>query len=59
MLKKKIVNNGIYEKFWISNVYFLEKRSMIFQKSLIKSLIHKIKKHKNFQNILTRIDRRN
>jgi len=21
MLKKQIVNNGIYEEFWISNVY--------------------------------------
>jgi len=29
-------------------LYFLEKYSMIFQSSLIKSLIHKIKKHKNF-----------
>jgi len=26
-------------------LYFLEKYSMIFQNSLIKSLIHKIKKH--------------
>jgi len=31
---------------------------MIFQKSLIKSLIHRIKKHKNFQNFLTSTDRR-
>jgi len=31
MLKKQVVNNGIYEEFWISNVYiFLEKCSMIF-----------------------------
>jgi len=31
MLKKEIVNDGIYEQFWISNVYiFLEKYSMIF-----------------------------
>jgi len=29
-------------------LYFVEKHSMIFQNSLIKSLIHKIKKHKNF-----------
>jgi len=29
-------------------LYFLEKYSMIFQNSLIKSLIHKIKKYKNF-----------
>ena len=41
--KKQIVNDGIYEEFWISNVYFSEKYSMIFQNSLIKSLIHKIK----------------
>jgi len=27
---------------------FFEKYSMIFQNSLIKSLIHKIKLHKNF-----------
>jgi len=31
----------------------------VFQKSLIKSLIHKIKKHKNFHNFLTCTDRRN
>jgi len=31
MLKKQIVNNRIYEEFWISNVYIsLEKCSMIF-----------------------------
>jgi len=29
-------------------VYLLEKYFMIFQNSLIKSLIHKIKKYKNF-----------
>jgi len=29
-------------------LYFLENYSMIFQNSLIKSLIHKITKHKNF-----------
>jgi len=29
--KKQIVKEGIYEEFWISNVYiFLEKYSMIF-----------------------------
>jgi len=33
--------------------YVLGKRSMIFQKSLTKSLIHKIKEYKNFQNFLT------
>jgi len=32
---------------------------MIFQKSVIKSLIHKIKEHKNFQNFFTSTDRRN
>jgi len=31
MLKKQIINDGIYEDFWISNVYiFVEKCSMIF-----------------------------
>jgi len=38
---------------------FFRKTSMIFQKSLIKSLIHKIKKHKNFQKFLKSADRRN
>jgi len=29
MLKKQIINDGIYEDFWISNVYiFVEKCSM-------------------------------
>jgi len=28
-------------------LYFIEKYSMIFQKFLIKSLVHKINKHKN------------
>jgi len=32
---------------------------MIFQKSLIKSLINKIKNDKNFQNFLTSTGRRN
>jgi len=45
-IKKPIVNDGIYEEFWISNVYFFKKHSMILQNSLIKSLIHKIKKIK-------------
>jgi len=40
-------------------LYFLEKHSMIFQNSLIKSLIHKMKKHQNFYNFLTSTDRRN
>jgi len=49
MKKKQIVNDEIYEEFWISNVYiFFQKYSLILQNSLIKSLIHKIKKHKNF-----------
>jgi len=31
ILKKQIVNDEIYEEFWISNVYiFLEKCSMFF-----------------------------
>jgi len=34
-------------------LYFFEKHSMIFQNSFIKSLIHKIEKHKNFENFLT------
>jgi len=38
---------------------FFRKCSMIFQISLIKFLIHKIKEHKNFQNFLTSTDRRN
>jgi len=39
------------------SILFSEKYSMIFQNSLIKSLIHKIKHHKNFHNFLTSIDR--
>jgi len=39
--------------------YILEKRSMIFQKFLTKSLMYKIKEHKNFQNFLTTTERRN
>jgi len=47
-IKKQIVNDGIYEEFFISKgLYFFEKYFMIFQNSLIKSLIHKIKNHKN------------
>jgi len=38
---------------------FLEKCSMIFPKSLTKSLIRKIKVQKNFQNLLTSTDRQN
>jgi len=45
----------INSKRWIlwrildfKSLYFLEQYSMIFQNSWIKSLIHKIKKHKNF-----------
>jgi len=42
--EKKIVNDKIYEEFWIFKcLYFLEKYSMIFQNSLIKSVIHKLK----------------
>ena len=40
-------------------LYFLEKRSMIFQKSLTKYLINKIKEPKNFQNFLITTYRRN
>jgi len=51
---KQIVNDRIYEEFRNLNVYiFLEKYSMCFQNSLIKSLIHK------FLNLLTSTDRRN
>jgi len=45
--------------FYFKCLYFLEKYSMIFQNSLIKSLINKIKKHKNFYNFLTGTDTRN
>jgi len=58
--KKQIANDGIYEEFWIQNVYiFLEKYSMIFFYSLIKYLFHKIKENKNLQNFITSTDRRN
>jgi len=40
-------------------LYCLEKFFLIFQNSLIKSLIHKIKKHKNIQNFFTSTDRGN
>jgi len=59
---KKKTNSKQWNIWWILDfkcLYFLEKCSMIFKKSLIKSLIHKIKTHKNFQNFLTSIDRRN
>jgi len=40
--KKQIVNNGIFEEFWIFKcLYISEKYSMIFQNSLIKSLIER------------------
>jgi len=52
-----MLNNAIYEEFWFSNIYIsLEKYLTIFQNSLIKSLIYKIKRHKSFQNFLTNID---
>jgi len=47
--KKQVVNDGIYEELDFKYLYFLEKYSLIFQNSMLKSLIHKIKKHKNFQ----------
>jgi len=35
MLKKKqIVNNGIYEEFWISNVYIFYKNVPLFSQNL-------------------------
>jgi len=55
--------NSKYFNLWIildlKCLYFLEKCSMIFQKSLLKSINHKIKNHKNFRNLLTNTDRRN
>jgi len=53
--KKQIVSNGIFDEFWISNIYFLEKRSMIFQKYLTKSLIHKIKKNIKISRIFWQV----
>jgi len=50
---------NLWRIFYFKCLYFLEKYSMIFQNSLIKSLIHKIKKHKNSYNFLTSTDRRN
>jgi len=46
-IKKQIVKDGIYEEFLdFKCLYFFKKHSMIFQNSLIKSLIHKIRKIK-------------
>jgi len=49
MLKK---TNSKWGNLWrildFKCLYFLEKYSIIFQHSLVKSLIHKIKKDKNF-----------
>jgi len=48
---KKKSNNKLWNLWKILDfkcLYFLEKHSMIFQNSLIKSVIHKIQKHKNF-----------
>jgi len=39
---------NLWRIFDFKCLYLLEKYSMIFQNSFIKSLIHKIKKHKNF-----------
>jgi len=54
MLKNNNNNNNKWWNLWrildFKYIYFLEKYSMIFQNSLLKSLIYKIKKHKNFQN---------
>jgi len=47
------------KNFGFKCLYILEKYSMIFQDYLIKSLIHEIKKHKNFYNFLSCTDRRN
>jgi len=41
---------NLWENLDFKCLYFSEKYAMIFQNSLIKSLIHKLKKHKNFNN---------
>jgi len=38
---------------------FFQKKSILLQNCLIKSLIHIIKQHKSFKNFLTTIDRQN
>jgi len=39
--KNEIINNGISVKIWISNISnFLKKKTIVLQKSLIKSRIH-------------------
>jgi len=47
-IKKQIVNDGILKMFCISNIsIFLNKNSRTFQNSLIKSIICRVKHHKN------------
>jgi len=51
MLKQEKRNNKRWNLWRILDfkcLYVLEKYSMIFQNSWIKSLVHKIEKHKNF-----------
>jgi len=55
-----MVNDEILKIFCISNIYiFLNKNSKIFHNSMIKSIIHITKHHKNVQNFLTSLDRKN
>ena len=55
--------NSKYWNLWrildFKYLYFLEKRSMIFQIFFTKSLFYKIKEHKNFQSLLKSTDGRN
>jgi len=45
--KNELVNDGIFLKFWISNIsIFFEKKTIVLQNFLIKSRIHTIKEHK-------------
>ena len=48
-----MVNDEIYEEFWISNIsIFFKKKTIVLQNFLIKSGIYTIKQHKNFKNFL-------
>jgi len=52
-IKKEMVNDEIYEEFWISNIsIFFKKKTIVLQNFLIKSGIYTIKQHKNFKNFL-------
>jgi len=60
---KKIKKNSTRWNLWrtldFKCLCFLEKCSLIFQNSLIKSLILKIEKQKTLKNFFTNTDRRN